>query len=177
MGKITKREAPAGVVAAGVPRIRVKFKRLHKEAKVPRYQSPGAAGLDLHAVVEEVGNSEAPHQSLVIGPGKRVVVQTGLTMVIPDGFYGRIAPRSGLAVREGVNVLAGVVDSDYRGEVGVVLHNTSTEDSVVIRHADRIAQLIITSIPFVDEIEELGSDSEVEETERGDSGFGSTGSQ
>ena len=85
---------------------RLNFKRLHPEARLPTRGSAGAAGLDLCAV-----------ERLTIESGGRAAVRTGLAVAIPRGFYGRVAPRSGLAVRHGLDVLAGVIDSDYRGEI------------------------------------------------------------
>ena len=100
----------------------------------------------------------------------KVIVQTDLAVAIPAGHYGRVAPRSGLAVKHFIDVGAGVIDSDYRGAVGVVLFNHSADD-FHIKHGDRIAQLIIEKIstPAVVEVDDLDA------TERGAGGFGSTG--
>ena len=91
---------------------RLLFKRLHPAARLPTRGSAGAAGLDLYAV-----------ERVTIAPGARAAVRTGLAAAVPCGFYGRVAPRSGLAVRHGVDVLAGVIDSDYRGEILCALVN------------------------------------------------------
>ena len=119
----------------------------------------GAAGYDLASVEETV----------VPAKGK-TIVKTGISIATPEGCYGRIAPRSGLAVKKYINVSAGVIDSDYRGEVGVVLFNHSDEDFEV-KQGDHIAQLILEKIanPQVKETADLPS------TARGSQGFGSTG--
>jgi dUTP diphosphatase len=126
---------------------------------LPEYASPGAAGADLRA-------SEA----LEIPPGGRAAVSTGLRLAIPSGFVGLIWPRSGLAVRYGVDTLAGVVDSDYRGEVRVVLQNHGREP-FRIAPGDRIAQLLVQ--PVVRATFARGEG--LADTERGQGGFGSTG--
>jgi dUTP pyrophosphatase len=128
-------------------------------AALPEYASPGAAGADLRA-------SEA----LEIPPGGRAAVSTGLRLSIPSGFVGLIWPRSGLAVRHGVDTLAGVVDSDYRGEVRVVLQNHGREP-FRIAPGDRIAQLLVQ--PVVRATFARGEG--LADTERGQGGFGSTG--
>ena len=95
---------------------RLRFKRLHPEARLPARGSALAAGLDLCAV-----------ERVTIQPGGRAAVRTGLAVEIPAGFYGRVAPRSGLAVRHGIDVLAGVIDADYRGEILCALVNLGRE--------------------------------------------------
>jgi dUTP pyrophosphatase len=132
-------------------------------AALPDYQSVGAAGADLRAHLAA---------DLVIEAGARAVVPTGLRLEIPEGFEGQVRPRSGLAVKAGVTVLnaPGTIDSDYRGEVGVILVNLGTEPFTV-RRGDRIAQLVIAPVVragFV-RAEEVGG------TARGSGGFGSTG--
>lgn len=137
---------------------------LDSRATLPTRRSEGAAGYDIHALLPR------DQESLTIAPMARAMIPTGLSMSIFYGYYGRIAPRSGLAVRYGIDVLGGVIDSDYTGEIKVILINLGSEPFVV-RTGDRIAQLIIEScadkrfiavdtLPF---------------TSRGDSGFGSTG--
>jgi dUTP pyrophosphatase len=119
---------------------------------------------------ENAGYDIGSNEDKVVKAGTRECIDTGVSCAIPKGFYGRIAPRSGLAVKHGINVLAGVADSNYVGILKVVLHNTSDKDFVVNK-GDRIAQLIIT--PYLSpEIEEVSS---LDETDRGDSGFGSSG--
>lgn len=106
-----------------------------------------------------------------IPPLCRATISTGVSLEIPEGYYGRIAPRSGLAHKYGINILAGVVDSSYRGEIRVILHNTDKDEAFNVRNGDKIAQIIIEkhyNFEFV-EVEELSS------SERGAGGFGSTG--
>lgn len=139
---------------------KLKFKRLSENAILPTRANPSDAGLDLHS-----GESV-----LVLSTGSRVAITTGLAVAIPEGHYGRIAPRSGVAVKYGIDVLAGVVDSSYRGPLKVVLINHGAEE-VLIHRGDRIAQLIIEKIitPEAEWADEL------DETERGAGGFGSSG--
>jgi len=132
--------------------------KLSNRAILPTRSSPGAAGLDLHSAV-----------ALVVPAGGKALVKTDLAVSPPSGTYGRIAPRSGLALKKHIDVGAGVVDSDYRGNVGVVLFNFGTEDFPV-SHGDRIAQLIlerISSAPVVERSPRA--------TARGSAGFGSSG--
>jgi len=126
---------------------------------LPEYASAGAAGADLRA-------SEA----LVIPPGGRAVVPTGIRLEIPDGHVGLVWPRSGLAVRHGIDTLAGVIDSDYRGEVGVVLVNHGPEPFRILP-GDRVAQLL------VQKVEQVGyaREDSLTDTVRGTGGFGSSG--
>src|SRR5450759_5193214 len=106
------------------------------EAPLPAYQTEGAAGLDLCAAVAE---------PVVIPPGERRFIGTGLAIAIPSGFEGQVRPRSGLALKHGIGVLnsPGTIDADYRGEIGIILFNFSRED-FVIQRGDRIAQLILS---------------------------------
>ncbi|MDT5296670.1 MAG: dUTP pyrophosphatase [Acidobacteriota bacterium] len=138
---------------------RLRFKRLHPEARLPTRGSPLAAGLDLYAV-----------ERATIPAGGRVAVRTGLAAAIPAGFYGRVAPRSGLAVRHGLDVLAGVIDADYRGEILCALVNHGSEPFEVEPGA-RVAQLVVEAIALPAPVWA----EDLEETERGASGFGSTG--
>jgi dUTP pyrophosphatase len=139
----------------------VKVKILNQDAKLPQYQTEEAAGFDLHSVDEKT-----------IKAGERDVVKTGLAVALPKGYELQVRPRSGLALKNGITVLntPGTVDSDYRGELMVILLNTSKED-FVIKKGDRIAQAVIKEILQADfsVVEELDS------TERGSGGFGSTG--
>ena len=137
----------------------MKIQLLTPDAKTPVRGSDKAAGMDLHA-----------SEDCVINPQERRLVSTGVAVALPNNTYGRVAPRSGLAVKNGIDVLAGVVDEDYRGEVKVALINHGTEPFVVSK-GDRIAQLIVESIlrPVIEVVDNL------EETTRGDGGFGSTG--
>lgn len=131
--------------------------------RLPAYQSAGAAGADLHAHLDA---------DLLIPPGARALVPTGLTLEIPAGFEGQVRPRSGLAAKHGVTVLnaPGTIDSDYRGEVKVILVNLGTE-AFRVRDGDRIAQLVIAAVARAG----FGRADSVEGTARGSGGFGSTG--
>ena len=140
----------------------VPYKKLHHDAIEPTYGSAHAAGMDLCACL--------PDGAIALQPGRRQLIKTGLAMAIPTGFYGRIAPRSGLAYKNGIDVLAGVVDEDYRGDIGVILINLGTEQFVV-DHGDRIAQLLIEPVARGNLLEV----PQLPETNRGDGGFGSTG--
>ncbi len=135
------------------------FKKLDEQATLPTRGSEFAAGLDLYA-----------SQPITIPARGFANVNTGVAVAVPLGFYGRIAPRSGLAVKFGIDTLAGVVDSDYRGEITCVLANHSDNDFVV-NVGDRIAQFVIEAIilPTPEFTEELP------QTARGTGGFGSTG--
>jgi dUTP pyrophosphatase len=138
---------------------RLEFMRLHAGAKLPTRGSLRSAGLDLYSI-----------ENLTIPARGRASIRTGLAVSIPQGFYGRVAPRSGLAVRHGLDVLAGVIDSDYRGELICALINHGDE-AVGIEAGTRVAQLIIESIATP---EPVWSD-DLSETGRGHGGFGSTG--
>lgn len=132
---------------------------------LPRYETAGAAGLDLRAALAEGA-------SVTLAPGERALVPTGLAMRLPEGFEGQVRPRSGLAARHGVTVLnaPGTIDSDYRGEVQVILVNLG-RSSVVISRGDRIAQLVVAAVAQVD----VAEVEAVDVTARGQGGFGSTG--
>lgn len=133
------------------------------EVELPEYQSERAAGMDLRAAVKE---------PITILPGKRALIPTGLVMAIPSGYEGQVRPRSGLALKHGVTVLnsPGTIDSDYRGEVKVLLINHG-EEAFVVKRGERVAQLVIASVVQVP----LHVVAEVDETERGEGGYGSTG--
>lgn len=135
------------------------FKRLHPEARLPTRGSAHAAGLDLYAV-----------ERVTIEPGGRATVRTGIAVAVPRGFYGRVAPRSGLAVRHGLDVLAGVIDADYRGEILCPLVNHGREP-FEIEPGARVAQLVVEAIATPQPVWA----EDLEETDRGAGGFGSTG--
>lgn len=143
----------------------VKIKKLDERAVIPSYGSEYAAGFDLHAVLDE---------DLTIKSHETILVKTGLSMEIPIGYAGMIFARSGLATKRSLAPAnkVGVVDSDYRGEVMVALHNHSNEDQT-ISHGERIAQMVI--MPFYKA--EFKVVDELSDTERGSGGFGSTGSK
>lgn len=134
-------------------------KKLSYDSIIPTRGSDSAVGYDLY------GNMDC-----LIRSSERGLVSTGITIVLPSGVYGRIAPRSGLAVKHGIQVGAGVIDPDYTGELKVVLFNHGEKD-FEIKKGDRIAQLILEKCetPPIEEI------NIVEETDRGSEGFGSTG--
>jgi dUTP pyrophosphatase len=150
----------------------LKISTVREGVKLPSYGSAESAGLDLCMHSVDFGNNVYPAYSLK--SGFRCMFNTGLVIRVPKGFYGRVAPRSGLAVKYGIDVLAGVVDSDYRGELKVVLHNLG-DRPVEFQTGDRIAQLIIEKIsrPMIEFIsrEQIKNDKTV----RGNEGFGSTG--
>jgi dUTP pyrophosphatase len=137
--------------------------KLVPHATLPARSTPGAAGYDLFST-----------DSYVVLPGRRVVVSTGISVQLPPGTYGRVAPRSGLAVKHGLDTLAGVIDPDYTGEIKVVLQNLDMNQPFVIRPGYRIAQLILEKFETV-EVVEVPSENTGLVTERGAAGFGSTG--
>ena len=137
----------------------LQVKKLHPDAILPTRGSEWSAGYDLSSA-----------EAKTIAPGARAVVKTALSIACPAGTYGRIAPRSGLTVKHGIHVGAGVIDADYRGEVGVVLFNLG-EEAFDIQPGDRIAQLVLEQILMVP-VEQV---QDLDETVRGAGGFGSTG--
>lgn len=144
----------------------VKFKKLRPNAIIPAYQTPGAAGMDLHAAFPE--GTDGVH----LMDDQVLLIPTGLSIEVPLGYEAQVRSRSGLALKNHVVVLnsPGTIDSDYRGEVGVILINYGPKD-LPIKNGDRIAQLVIAPVSHavVEEVEELSS------TDRGAGGFGSTG--
>ncbi len=145
------------------PKVAVEVLPHARDLPPPAYESEGASGLDLRAAVEG---------EVTIEPGKWALIPTGIKAAIPEGFEGQVRPRSGLALKHGITVLnaPGTVDSDYRGEVKVILVNLGSRPFVVKR-GDRIAQLVITPVARA-KIEVV---EKVPPTERGEGGFGSTG--
>ena len=142
----------------------MKIKVINKSGHpLPHYETNQAAGMDLKAFLQE---------TVTLKPMERKIIPTGIYMALPNGYEAQVRPRSGLAAKKGITVLnaPGTVDADYRGEVGVILINLSSED-FSINNGDRIAQMVIA--PYIQgnwhETETL------EETERGEGGFGSTG--
>jgi dUTP pyrophosphatase len=144
------------------PRLRVSRTAGAEDLPLPSYATAGAAGLDLRAAVRS---------RLVVAPGERTLVPTGLRVAVPAGYEGQVRPRSGLALRHGVLLpnSPGTIDSDFRGEVQVILWNAGAEPFAIAR-GDRIAQLVIAPVARV----ELEEDA-LDETPRGAGGFGSTG--
>jgi len=149
------------MIQEGGPVIRVK--KREAQAELPCYESPGAAGMDLRAFIEK---------EISLEPLERAKIPTGLFMEIPQGYEAQVRPRSGLAAKYGVTVLnsPGTIDSDYRGEIEVILVNFGKEPFKV-RNGDRIAQMVISPV-----FRAALSDAEIlSETPRGTGGFGSTG--
>lgn len=143
--------------------LEIVVKKLSPRARLPEYMSEGASGLDLFALLEE---------PLVIEPGKWALIPTGLALSIPEGYEGQIRPRSGLALSHGLTVLnsPGTIDSDYRGEIKVILINLG-EKPFTIRDGDRIAQLVIQPVTKV----MLRLTEELPPSLRQEGGFGHTG--
>ncbi len=141
----------------------IKFKKLNANAHIPTRGSACAAGYDLYACIDEPA---------IINPHETVKIGTGLSIAVPEGYFGAIFARSGLALKEGLRPAncVGVADSDYRGEYIVAIHNDGTEPKTV-NPGERIAQLVI--MPFLPA--EFIETEELNETERGAGGFGSTG--
>ena len=137
----------------------LRVKRLNEGARLPTRGSTYAAGLDLYAAVETI-----------VPSGGNALVSTGISVEIPEGLYGRIAPRSGFSMTTGLIVNAGVVDSDYRGELFVLFNNFQVT-AVKIHKGTKMAQLILEKIALLD-VEEVDS---LNDTVRGEGGFGSTG--
>jgi dUTP pyrophosphatase len=140
----------------------LRFRRLRPEAELPSAQHPGDAGLDLRSAVDAV-----------VEPGERVMIPTGVAVAIPEGHAGLVLPRSGLAAKHGLTMAnaPGLIDAGYRGEVICAAVNLDRETPVKVHVGDRIAQLVVVALPSVEPtwVEELP------ESERGRSGFGSTG--
>ena len=145
----------------------VQFKKLAHAAdlELPSYETESAAGMYIRAALES---------PITLKPGERTLITTGLQMALPHGYEAQIRPRSGLAIRSGITMLnsPGTIDADYRGEVKVIAINHGQEDFVV-NHGDRIAQMVIAPVVqlSIAEVENL------DETDRGEGGFGSTGIQ
>ncbi|HZJ28609.1 MAG TPA: dUTP diphosphatase [Solirubrobacterales bacterium] len=140
----------------------LRFRKLEPGARLPERAKPGDAGLDLRAL-----------ESVRLGPGERLPVGTGLAVEIPAGYAGLVLPRSGLALRHGIGLAnsPGLIDSGYRGELRVLLINHDPAEIVHLEAGDRIAQLVVVAVPECEPIE-AGS---LGDSERGEGGFGSTG--
>jgi dUTP pyrophosphatase len=144
--------------------LELKIKLLDATLPVPRYQRTGDAGFDLHSRID-----------FVLAPGERATIATGLALAIPDGYAGLVLPRSGLAARQGIALVnsPGLIDSGYRGEIAVIHLNTDKREPFYGQRGDRIAQIVIQKVEAVS----LVSVVELDETERGTGGFGSTGKE
>ena len=143
--------------------VKVLVKKLNSLAKLPSYKTDGASGMDLMACIEKPINLE---------PGKSCLVPTGLSVAFSEKYEIQIRPRSGLAAKNSISVLntPGTIDSDYRGELKIILFNHSNEN-FIINNNDRVAQMVLTPIVKM-ELEEI---NELPNSDRGDGGFGSTG--
>ncbi len=143
--------------------VKVLIKKLDKKVRLPEYKTTGSSGLDLTALIEK---------KIVIKPGENALVPTGISIAIPEDTEVQIRPRSGLAVKNNISVLntPGTIDSDYRGEIKVILFNHGNSE-FIINNKDRIAQMVLAPI-IKAEFEEV---DELPDTIRGDGGFGSTG--
>jgi dUTP pyrophosphatase len=144
---------------------KIQIKKISNEVLTPKYETLGSSGMDVAAYIK---------QDIIINPGDKVVIPTGFSLSIPRGYEVQIRPRSGLAAKKGMTVLntPGTIDSDYRGEIKVILINLG-KDEFIVKNGERIAQMVFCPIKQVimEEVKELP------ETERGIGGFGSTGTR
>ncbi|WP_417753113.1 dUTP diphosphatase [Senegalimassilia anaerobia] len=142
--------------------VHVSIKILSRDVQIPHMAYNGDAGVDLRSV-----------ERIVLEPQERAMVATGLAIALPEGYAGFVLPRSGLAAKHGISIVnaPGLIDSNYRGELKVILLNTDPDKSFTIEIGDRIAQLIVMPVPTInfEQVEELT------ESQRGESGFGSSG--
>ncbi len=143
--------------------MKIKLKKVRKDAKIPKYMTQKSAGLDIFACISS---------NITLKPGQRTLIPTGIAISLPDGYEAQIRPRSGLALNYGIIPLntPGTIDADYRGEIKIILANLG-ENEFTIKNGDRIAQMVINKIEKVEfvEVEELDNSL------RGEGGFGSTG--
>ena len=144
---------------------KIQIKKLSNSVLLPKYETLGSSGMDIAAHIRE---------NVIINPGEKALVSTGLSVAIPRGYEIQIRPRSGLAAKKNITVLntPGTIDSDYRGEIKVILINLGKE-KFIVENGERIAQMVVCPVVQADleEIEELA------DTERGSDGFGSTGTK
>jgi dUTP diphosphatase len=153
----------ARVVKGGLPRVKVEFRKLDANASLPGYAHGGDAGLDL-----------AANADVVLKPGERALVPTGLAVAIPEGHAGLVLPRSGLASRHGITLVnaPGLIDSGYRGEITIAVVNLDRRRRYEIKRGERIAQLLVVPFTALEPMEVV----DLTDTSRGTAGFGSTGS-
>jgi dUTP pyrophosphatase len=146
-------------------KVKIRIKRLREGPSIPmpQYMTDGSSGMDLFAFLEN---------EVILAPGERKLIPTGICVAIPEGFEGQIRPRSGLAIQHGIGVVngPGTIDADYRGEICVLLINFD-KSPFTVRHGDRIAQMVISRVfrAIFEEVDELPP------TERQEGGFGHTG--
>ena len=148
-------------MSAPIP-LEILVTKLDNDAVIPTYAKPGDAGADLYAISE-----------LVLAPGERALVKTGLAIALPNGYVGLVHPRSGLGLKNGISVVntPGTIDAGYRGEIGVVLINHDLHESFQVKKGDRIAQLVIQKV----ENAQFKVVNQLPESERAAGGYGSTG--
>ncbi len=144
---------------------KIQIKRFSKKVLIPKYETAGSSGMDIAAFVEN---------DIVIQPGEKALIPTGFTLAIPKGYEVQIRPRSGLAAKKSISVLntPGTIDSDYRGEIIVILMNFGKE-KFIVENGSRIAQMVVCPIEHVT----LHEVKDLTETKRGKGGFGSTGTK
>ena len=144
---------------------KIQIKKLSNSVSIPKYETPGSSGMDVAAHIED---------NIIINPGEKALVSTGLSISIPAGYEVQIRPRSGLAAKKSITVLnsPGTIDADYRGEIKVILINLGKE-KFVVKNGERIAQMVVCPViqASLDEVKELS------DTARGSGGFGSTGNK
>lgn len=142
---------------------KILIKKLHSDVNLPAYETSGSSGMDLQAYILE---------EIILKPGERKLIPTGLSVAIPENLEIQIRPRSGLAYKKGISVVntPGTIDSDYRGEIKVLLINMGKED-FIIKKFERIAQMVVCPITKV----VLSETNDLPDTIRGEGGFGSTG--
>jgi dUTP pyrophosphatase len=142
---------------------KILIKKLHSDVNLPAYETSGSSGMDLQAYISE---------EIILKPGERKLIPTGLSIAIPENLEIQIRPRSGLAYKKGISVVntPGTIDSDYRGEIKVLLINLGKED-FIIKKFERIAQMVVCPITKV----VLSEKNDLPDTIRGEGGFGSTG--
>lgn len=146
-------------------KVAIKFRRLenNRDMPLPRYESEGSSGMDIRAAVKD---------EVILDPGEIRMIPTGLAMSIPTGYEGQVRPRSGLALKHGIGMVnsPGTIDSDYRGEIGIILINWG-QRPFKIKRGDRIAQMVIARVHQANVIEVVDLDT----TQRGEDGFGHSG--
>ena len=144
---------------------KIQIKKLSNTVSIPKYETAGSSGMDIAAHIEN---------NIIINPGEKALVSTGLSVAIPKGYEIQIRPRSGLAAKKSITVLntPGTIDADYRGEIKVILINLGKE-KFVVENGERIAQMVVCPVVQAN-LEEV---KELSETKRGSSGFGSTGNK
>lgn len=144
-------------------KVKIMVERCHPEARIPDYAHPGDAGMDLYAVEEEI-----------IGPGKTVLVRTGLKVALPVGYELQVRPRSGLSLKSPLRIAnsPGTIDAGYRDEVCVIVHNSSSEEEYRIKKGDRIAQIVLHKVPTIEWVP-VENVAEIGQNRGG--GFGSSG--